>query len=47
MNSVLGTRLLKSDKLDVIDKDTLNSESAARDSHVNFAASLLGTARVN
>jgi len=42
LNSILGTNPFKGDKL-----GTLNSEFAARGSHINLTASPLETARVN
>ena len=45
VNPILGTRLFRDDKLDMIGYDTLNSESAARDSRINLVASPLGTAK--
>jgi len=47
VNPVLETCLFRGDKLDMINKDTLNFESAARGSHINLATSPLKTARVN
>jgi len=47
VNSILGIRLFRGDKLDMIDKDTLNFESTTRGHNVNVIASLLGTAKGN
>jgi len=47
VNLLLGTCLLRGDELDMIDKDTLNSKFAIRDSHITLAASALGTVKVN
>ena len=46
VNPILGTRLFRGYRLDMIDEGTLNSESATRGSYINLAANSQGTARV-